>query len=472
MPSVKMNQGNNVLGTQPIPGMIWKFAIPAIISAMTNQVYNLIAQVYIGWSVGDLGIAATNVAFPLAILITALSALFGMGGAAKFGLYMGQGKPEEASQTIGNALVLMVVSGLAVSIAATVFLRPLLYAFGATEAIMTYAIPYTLITNIGIPFGILAVGASYLIRADGSPSFSMLVVLSGVIFNLIAAPVFLFGLEMGIGGVALATTLGQMLSSAVAIYYLRVKFKSVSLKREGFQLRGAVIKGVCALGSAAFFTHLAAAAVQIVQSNALRYYGAQSIYGSEATLAAAGAVIKVMAFLMSVVIGISLGCQPIFSYNYGSKRYDRVKEAYKLAVSYATMVSVIAFLCIQIFPRPILSIFGSGNPLFYDFAVQYMHIYLLMTFANGIQPVTSTFFSSIGKARIGFWMSLVRQVILLMPLLLILPIFWGINGVLWAGPLADGIAVVLVILFAAREMRIMTGLQLKQVPDAGIARNS
>lgn len=452
----------NPLGTQPIKSMIWKFAIPGIISSLVNAAHNIVDQIFIGWGIGDLGIAATNITFPLMTMITALSALLGMGGAAKFNLALGGGKSKEAQRTLGNSLFLMVITGLVIGIGAIIFLEPMLKGFGATDLIMPYAKDYALIISMGLPFGIFATGASYFIRADGNPNFSSAVLLSGAVFNMIFDPIFLFVFDMGIRGVALATLLGQVLSSALALYYLKFRLKSIVLTKGDFLPQSDIIKALCALGAAPCFTHVAATAVQIVQSNTLRYYGALSSYGSEVPLAAAGAVSKVMIVLMSCVIGISLGCQPLYGYNYGRKNYGRVKETYKLALRYGTTVAVIAFVCIELFPKQILIIFGLDNPVFYDFAIKYMRIYLFMTFANALQPITSTFFTAIGKANLGFWMALARQVILLIPLLLILPMVWGIDGVFWAGPLSDGVAVIIVVIFATREMRKLTELEKQQ----------
>ena len=198
---------------------------------------------------------------------------------------------------------------------------------------------------------------------------------------------------------------------------------------------------------------------QVILMNMLRTYGAQSVYGSEIAIAGSGAVGKVMIVFLSCVIGIALGCQPIFGFNYGSKRYDRVIEAYRKALRYGTTLAVIAFLCIQLFPRQILSIFGSEDPLFYEFSIHYIRIYLLMTFVNAFQPITSNFFTSIGKAKLGFWMALVRQGLLLIPLLLLLPLALGMDGVLWAGPISDGVAAVLVLVLGAREVRRLTAQQ-------------
>lgn len=456
-----LGSGSPVLGTGKIGKLMWKYSIPAIISGLVSAAYNIVDQIFIGQGVGELGMAATNVAFPLVTISTALALLFGVGGASNFNLSMGRGKSEEASKIAGNALSWMALSGTIIGIIAIVFLRPLLFAFGATESIMSYAEPYTLITNIGIPFLVFSTGAANLIRADGSPTYSMLVMLSGAVFNLVFDPIFLFVFNMGIEGIALATVLGQVLSSIVALYYLLRRFKTVQIKREHLQIQLKITKLICSLGAAACFNQLAMTVVQIVKSNTLRHYGALSVYGSEIPLAAVGAVSKVLVVFMAFILGIAQGCQPLTSFNYGAKKYDRVKEIYKRAVIYATLFSVIAFLCFQIFPRQILSIFGSGNEVFYEFAVKYIRIFMFMTFINGIQPVTSNFFTSIGKANLGFWMSLSRQILLLVPLLLILPVYYGIEGIMWSGPISDGIAAILAIVFALREIKKINTLEIQ-----------
>lgn len=452
----------NQLGTKPIKSMIWKFAIPGIISQLVNALYNIIDQIFIGWGIGDLGIAATIIVFPLATITTALSVLYGSGAASKFSILLGEGKSEEARKTLGNAMSMMVLSGAAVAILALIFLEPLLYAFGATDLIMSYAKPYALIICIGIPFGIWGTGMAYFIRADGNPNYSSVVLLSGAIFNIIFDPIFLFIFDMGIEGIALATILGQILVNILALYYILKRFKSVKIKKSDLLLRPNVIGTICALGAAAFTTHLLSTIVQIISTNTMKYYGALSVYGSEIPIAASGAVSKVMIVFMSCVIGISLGCQPLYGFNYGAKKYDRVKETYLRAVRYGTTVAVTAFLLIQIFPDSILRIFGSDNPMFYEFATRYMQIYMFMTFANALQPITSTFFTSIGKANIGFWMALIRQGLLLIPLLLVLPYLYGIDGVLFAGPIADGVAAVILVVLAIQEVKRLTQMQWEQ----------
>lgn len=458
---MQSNAMDNPLGTQPVKNLIWKFAIPGIISQLVTSLHNIVDQVFVGWGIGDLGIAATNIVYPLATITTALSVLYGSGAAAKFSILLGKKQSEEAKKVLGNALSLMVLSGIIIAVCAIALQSPMLSLFGATDLMMPYVRPYALIISIGIPFGIFSAGTSYFIRADGNPNYSSIVLLSGAIFNMIFDPIFLFVFKLGMEGVALATVLGQILSSILALFYLLKKFKAVSISAGDLPLRFSMIRTICGLGAAAFTTHLLATIAQIIQMNALRYYGALSVYGSEIAIAASGAVGKIMIVLMSCVIGISLGCQPLYGYNYGSRKYNRVKETYLLALRYGTIVAIAAVLCLQLFPRPILSMFGSSDVLFYEFGTRYIRIYMAMLFLNALQPITSTFFTSIGKANLGFWMALIRQGVLLIPLLLLLPRAFGIDGIFFAGSVSDGLAAVMVVAFAVREVKKLDRLQIE-----------
>ena len=459
----KEPQFENPLGTQPINRLIWKFAIPGIITQLVNALHNIVDQIFIGWGIGDFGVASTSILFPITSIITALSALIGLGAASRFSILLGKKQYQEASDIFGNAISLLLLFGSVLTIGTSVFLKPMLYLFGATERMMPYAQPYARIICIGILFGVFSTGMSYFIRADGNPNYSSFVLLAGAVFNMIFDPVFLFVFDMGIAGIALATVFGQLLSAALALFYLLKKLKSVRLSPGNLSLRLPLVRSIFSLGFAVFITHILAALAQIIQMNALKRYGALSVYGSEAAIAAAGAVGKLSIVFLSSIIGISLGCQPIFGYNLGKKQYDRVKETYLTALRWGTIIAASAFLILQLFPGQILRIFSSDNPLFYEFAARYIHIYMAMLFLNAIQPITSTFCTAIGKAKLGFWMAVIRQGILLIPLLLFLPPRLGIDGVLFSGAISDGAAAIIVIFIARKELRQLTKLQK---PDA------
>lgn len=455
MESLAPNPQQNPLATQSIGRLLLKYAIPSIVAMLVSALYNIVDQIFIGQGVGVLGNAATNVAFPIVTACTSLALLLGIGGASNFNLKMGAGEREQAGLIAGNAIFLLASAGIGLMVIVFAFLQPLLYAFGATAQVYDYAYTYTSITAIGIPFLIFATGASHLIRADGSPKYAMMCTLVGAILNTILDPLFIFTFHMGVAGAAIATVIGQGVSCVLAIIYL-TRYRSVHFTRAHFKLSSQRIKRICGLGGASCFNQLAMMAVQIAMNNTLTYYGQNSIYGQEIPLACAGIIIKVNMIMMALVIGIAQGCQPIVGFNYGAKNYGRVKRTFRLALTCSTIISVVAFLCFQLFPRQIISIFGSGSEEYFLFAERYFRIFLFLTFLNGLQPVIANFFTSIGKATRGIFLSMTRQIIFLLPLILLLPLFMGIDGVMYAGPVADGAAAILALIFVIREMNLMT----------------
>lgn len=453
-----MGRQTNPLATEKIGKLIPKFAIPSIISGLVSASYNIVDQIFIGQSAGLLGNAATNVAFPIVTISLAIALLLGVGSASNFSLELGRGHKENAGHIAGSGITYMVLSGAVLTAIVFALLRPLMLAFGATELVMPYALTYTSITALGIPFFILGVGGSHLVRADGSPKFAMLSMTSGAVLNIFLDPILIFGFNMGIAGAALATVIGQVVSGLLVLYYFS-KFRTLKLTRVYLRPTLKNTIAIITLGMAACFNQLAMTVVQITMNNTLTEYGAKSQYGSEIPLACVGVISKVGILLFSIVLGIAQGCQPIYGYNYGAKNYSRVKETYFKAAVSATIISFIAFLCFQIFPRQIVSIFGAGSEAYYHFAERYFRIYMMMTFLNGLQIVTSTFLTSIGKAKLGIFLALTRQIFFLLPLILIFPLFFGIDGVMYAGPIADGFAAMLAIFFVVREMRLMTRLE-------------
>ncbi len=444
----------NPLGAEPIGKLLARFAIPSIIAMLVSSLYNIVDQFFIGRSVGMLGNAATNVAFPLSITCTAISLLCGIGGAANFNLSMGRKEKEKAVSFAGGAIGMMLILGVMLCVVSEIFLEPMMRAFGATDQVLEYALLYTGITAYGFPFLIVTTGGSNLIRADGSPKYSMLCTLVGAIINTILDPLFIFGFDMGMAGAAWATIIGQIVSGLMVLGYL-TRFKTVHIPLKSLLPSKAAWIPILSLGMAPFFNQIAMMIVQVVMNNTLTYYGAQSAYGSDIPLACAGIISKVGMIFFAIVIGISQGIQPIISYNYGAGKYERVKSTYKKAVTAAIGISVVAFLLFQLMPRQIIGIFGSGSEEYFLFAEKFFRIYMFFTFINGIQPITANTFTSIGKAGKGIFLSLTRQIIFLLPLLIILPIFIGIEGVMFSAPIADGVAAVLCIFFIVKEFKQM-----------------
>lgn len=453
-----MKPSENPLGSEPVSSLLRRFAIPSVIAMLVSALYNMVDQLFIGHSIGVLGNAATNVAFPLSMVCTSIGLLCGIGGAANFNLCMGRREPEHAKSYVGSAISMLAILGVILCVAVQLFLRPMMLLFGATPDVIDYACTYTRITSIGFPFLIVTIGGSNLIRADGSPKFSMLCNLVGAIVNTILDPLFIFVFHMGMAGAALATITGQILSFALVVFYLR-GFKTLPLSLSDLKPNMACWARIAALGATPAFNQVAMMVVQIVMNNTLTYYGSNSVYGSDIPLACAGIISKVNMLFFSFVIGISQGLQPIVSFNFGAQKYDRVKDAYKKAVLAATAISIVAFLCFQLFPRQIIGIFGSGSEEYLHFAERYFRIFLFFTFLNGIQPVSSNFFTSIGAPKKGIFLSLTRQIIFLLPLLLIFPYLFGIDGVMYTAPIADLAAASVSIVMVVREFKIMAELQ-------------
>lgn len=453
-----MKPSENPLGSEPVSSLLRRFAIPSVIAMLVSALYNMVDQLFIGHSIGVLGNAATNVAFPLSMVCTSIGLLCGIGGAANFNLCMGRREPEHAKSYVGSAISMLAILGVILCVAVQLFLRPMMLLFGATPDVIDYACTYTRITSIGFPFLIVTIGGSNLIRADGSPKFSMLCNLVGAIVNTILDPLFIFVFHMGMAGAALATITGQILSFALVVFYLR-GFKTLPLSLSDLKPNMACWARIAALGATPAFNQVAMMVVQIVMNNTLTHYGSNSVYGSDIPLACAGIISKVNMLFFSFVIGISQGLQPIVSFNFGAQKYDRVKDSYKKAVFAATAISIVAFLCFQFFPRQIIGIFGSGSEEYLHFAERYFRIFLFFTFLNGIQPVSSNFFTSIGAPKKGIFLSLTRQIIFLLPLLLIFPYLFGIDGVMYTAPIADLAAASVSIVMVVREFKIMAELQ-------------
>lgn len=349
---------------------------------------------------------------------------------------------------------MLAVCGGCIAAAVLIFLNPLLDIFGVTPDVLPYAQDYLGITAYGIPFLILTTGGNHLIRADRSPTYSMACMLTGAVINTVLDPVFIFAFHWGIEGAAWATVIGQIVSGILVIVYFS-RFRHLNLKPWMLKPQPEYLRAIISLGMAACVNQIAMAAVQITMNNTLRHYGASSMYGSDIPLACVGVISKVNMVFMSICIGTSQGCQPLWGFNYGAENYGRVREAFQKALQVSLVVGISFFLCFQMFPRQIVSIFGTGSEEYFHFAERYFKIFMLMTFINGIQPMCSGFFTSIGKAGLGIVVSLTRQVIFLLPLILIFPVFMGIDGVMYAGPIADGAAAAVAAGFAVRELGAM-----------------
>ena len=442
----------NPLGTEPESVLLRKFAIPSIIAMLVGSLYNIVDQFFIGRAVGPLGNAATNIAFPLTTLCIAIALMFGIGGASVFNITMGEGQPEKAKHYIGNAVTMMISVGIVMMVITLIFMDRLMILFGSPAEVLPYVRTYAGITAFGFPALILSAGGAHIIRADGSPNMTMMVNIIGAVVNTVLDALFVFVLNMGMAGAAYATIIGQYVSAGIIIWYLP-HFKTVPLTKDTFIPKWEYTGRIVTLGTAPFINQIAFLAVQVTMNNSLRHYGALSVYGESTPIAVSGIVMKVFQVAGAFVIGISQGLQPIASFNFGAKQYGRVKNAFFDAIKSGAVICFIAFALFQLFPVQILSFFGSGDELYYEFGVKYMRIFVFFICLFFMQPIASNFFTSIGKPYKGIFMSLTRQVIFFLPLLVILPVFFGIDGVVYTGPIADLISCIVCAVMVYTELK-------------------
>ncbi|MDE5897758.1 MAG: MATE family efflux transporter [Treponemataceae bacterium] len=448
----------NPLGWERIPTLLRRFAVPSIIAMLVSSLYNVVDQVFIGQGVGYLGNAATNVAFPLSTICLAIALLVGVGSASTFSLEQGRGNKQEAAACVGLAVDMSAIFGILYLILVQALLDPLLAAFGSTPAVFPLAKSYVRITAFGMPLLIFTNSFSALIRADGSPNYSMACMVAGAVLNTILDPIFIFALHLGVAGAALATVISQAVSFAFALRYIW-RFKQVKLNSAAFRPHIAKSVKILSLGLSNSLTQVAVSLVQIVINNLLARYGAHTIYGSDIPLSAFGIVMKANSLFIAVFVGLSQGSQPIIGFNYGAGRCSRVKRVYKLAVSCSIAVGVMATFLFQLFPAHLVALFGTGNELYMEFAVKFVRRFLFMTVINGVQIISSNFFAAIGKPLKGALLALSRQSFFIIPLAVILPLFWGIDGIMFAGPISDAAAFLIGILMVRAEFRRLSAAE-------------
>lgn len=458
------NAQENPLGFAPIPGLIRRFAIPSIIGMLVMAAYNITDQIFIGHVVGMYGNAATNVAFPVVTLTTAFSQMVGIGTASNFNINMGAKQEERAKKFVGTGLTLMACFGIFIMLLVLTFKIPILWLCGATENVFPYASTYLGITAFGFPFLLMGNAMSMLIRADGSPKYSMTCNIVGAILNVFLDALFMFVFDWGIRGAAIATITGQIISFIIGILYFR-HFQTFAIHLNMLGIRAEYAISIVKLGTSNFINHIIMMLVNIVLNNMLRKYGSLSVYGSDIPLAVSGIAAKLNSVLASFAVGLAQGCQPILGFNMGAKNYDRVKKTYKTALGTALCIGLAAFTAFQLFPRQITGIFGSGEELYYEFAAKYLRIYMMMVILYSVQPMTVNYFTGIGDVRQGIIISLSRQGFFLIPLLIIMPKFFGLDGVLYAAPIADVLACILALSLIARNFHHLDRIAADEVSE-------
>lgn len=449
----------NILGTEKIGKLMRKFSIPCIISLVVNSLYNIVDQIFIGWGVGYIGNGATNVVFPLTMVCLAVALMFGDGSSAFLSLKLGEKKKDEATKGVVNGILGSIIVSIVLFCIIVTFLPQLINLFGCTDALREYALEYGFYIAIGLPFMIIGTTLNSIIRADGSPKYAMSSMLIGAVLNIILDPIFIFIGGMGVKGAAIATAISQFVTFLINVFYLK-RFKSINIKKSDLKLKFSLVRKVSMLGISSFITQMAIVIVMAVENNLLGKYGSESKFGSEIPITVLGIVMKISQILNSIIIGIATGTQPIIGYNYGAEKYDRVKKALKIVLCLSVAVSTVAFILFQTIPDKLILIFGSGDELYMEFACLAFRTYLMLVIVNGIQIPSSIFFQAIGKGVKSAFISLSRQILFLIPAMFLFSHLFGIKGVLFAGPFADGLAFIIATALLVIEVKNLNKINI------------
>ena len=453
-----MKDNQQILGTEPVGKLLLKYSLPAIIGMIVNGLYNVVDRIFIGNipGVGPLAITGLGVTMPIMTIVLAFGMLIGIGTTTNISIKLGQGKKEEAERLIGNAITLAIIIGLLASVIGLTFGNQILHMFGASEGSLPYAKAYINIILLGSVFNLLGFVFNNAIRGDGNPRLSATIMITGCFTNIVLDALFIMVFNMGIQGAAIATIISQFLTAMLGLtYYVsgksNLKFRSSSLK-----LDKTLVGSIFAIGCAPFAMQIAASCVQIICNNSLRTYGGDLAIGAMATIN------SVVTIVGMPVIGISQGAQPIIGFNYGAKNYDRAAKTFKLAASAATTGLLCGWLIVQLVPGPIVSMFTHDKELV-NISIDGIRKYLSMMPLIGISMIGSNYFQAIGKAKQAMFLSLLRQVILLVPMMLVLPKFLGLNGVWFAQPIADITSFVVTLVLILKEVKSHNVVQNSEI---------
>lgn len=451
--SQTISNESNPLGTQPIGNLLLRFSLPTVISLLVNSVYNMVDQIFIGWGVGTLGNSATNAVFPMILIATSAALLFGDGGATLMNLHLGKEDQSSAQKSVSQGIALLLISALTVFVLFQLFLHPLLNLFGATPDNWNFATEYARIIVTGFPFMIVTTGLSSMIRADGSPKLTMIILLSGAILNIALDALFVLVFDMGMTGAALATVIGQIVSFIIAVWYIP-RFHTIKVTRTDMRLTGCIVKHIVAVGISSTVSTVAVAIISTVGNNLMRYFGPQSVYGADITLAAFGIVMKVTSIFTSIMNGIAIGCNPIFSFNYAAQKYDRVKATFILATIWTTITAVVCFIATEFFPEVLTGMFGDNGELYMDFSVKSFRLFNAVCFLNGFHTVTCMYFQAVGKPVQSIVNTLGRQVVINIAFTLIFSFtFAGVWGSMFGAAVTDAVCFIIALIFVIIEFR-------------------
>lgn len=452
-----MNQHQQLLGTEPIGKLLIKYSVPAIIGMMVNGLYNVVDRIFIGNipDVGPIAIAGVGITTPIMTIILAFAMLIGIGAVTNISIKLGQGQKDTAEKIVGNAIFLSIFIGILISIIGLVFQNPILESFGASADSMYFAKAYINIILAGCAFNIIAFVMNSIIRGDGNPKLAAMIMVVGCGMNIVLDAVLIFGFNLGIQGAAIATVISQVATALWGLsYYLRGK-SQLKLKRTNMKLEATLVKGIFAIGCAPFAMQIAASLTQVISNNALKTYGGDLAIGAMATIS------SIAMMLLMPIAGLNQGAQPIIGFNYGAGKYKRAMKTFKIGISVSVIGLAFAWIGIQMFPHVIVKLF-NGDPELMKLTVNGLRKYLSVMPLIAIPYLGSNYMQSIGKASHAMVLSLLRQVIILIPVLLILPKFFELNGIWFAQPIADIIATVITIMVVGKELKSYANIESEQ----------
>lgn len=437
---------NKYLGQAKISKLLLKFAIPCILSLLISALYNIVDQIFIGNSpeLGYYGNAATSVVFPLTVIAMAFTFAIGDGAAAFLSICQGRKDSRNAHKAVGNSLLINLILSAIFMVVCFVFMDPLLRIFGASDSTINLAHDYFVIILAFIPAFTTGNILNSIIRADGQPAFAMVQTLAGAITNIILDPIFIFVLHWGIKGAAWATIIGQVLTLVIGLTYI-LRSKTFRLAKSSFKLNLQVFGNVTKLGISTFITQIAVVIITLVANISLAKYGSLSEYGADIPIATMGICSKVFSIMLNIAIGIVVGAQPILGYNIGAGKNERVRETFRLVISATVIIGVILTIVVELFPDLIINLFGVDSELYLQFARLTFRIFLLCVTFTCVIKVISIFFQAVGEPLKATVVSLIRDIICFVPLALLLPTFMGVEGVLWAAPIADVVSIIVAI---------------------------
>lgn len=447
-----MSDSNNphVLETEPVGKLLIQYSIPAIIGMTVTSLYNIIDSIFIGHGVGPLAISGLAITFPLMNLVIAFCTLIGVGGATISSIYLGQKDVHKATEVLHNVLILCIIAGVCFGGITFLFLDPILLFFGASHDTLPYARDFMQVILLGNPIAFTFIGLNNVMRATGYPKKAMLSSLLTVGMNIILAPVFIFHFGWGIRGAALATVISQLCGMVWILYHFLNKNSFIHFQRGGYKLKKHVVGSIFSIGMSPFLMNVCACTVVIIVNNSFK------AYGGDLAIGAYGIVNRVLTLFVMTVIGLTQGMQPVIGYNYGAQHFDRVWKTLKLAIIAGVSCTTLGFLLSELFPHAIVAMFTDDSRL-NDLAEAGLRLACLMFPLVGCQIIITNFFQSIGKAKVSIFLSLSRQLLFLLPCLLILPHFWGVNGVWLSMPISDSIAffiAIITLLWYFRKMKV------------------